>query len=201
MRNNAGTAVLSPMYESQPSQSQPTTSRPIDYNINWLMMHVTDRINAGVNNYSGLTVQEFVVAVLQKVSTAEDEAELESELVDLCGYQWHESISIILTHRTQLLASFRESRGILTVPNNTRTRQHLPPPNLPVCATNTSSSAAVCATKTSASAAVCATKTTASAAVCATKTTASAAICAAIVSDHSLDTYPSNQVHFRFQLH
>ena len=56
--------------------------------------------------FQGLTVPVLALHILEKLSSTTTRMALESELVDLCGYDWLDEITSMILHRDQLKSSF-----------------------------------------------------------------------------------------------
>ena len=60
--------------------------------------------------FEGLPVGELARAILEKLATSQSPEELESDLVDLCGFEWLDEIELILRHRAQLLTGLQKDK-------------------------------------------------------------------------------------------
>ena len=49
---------------------------------------------------------ELALSILENLASAKTSSELESDLVDLCGYEWMDDVTIFLHHRDLLVSSF-----------------------------------------------------------------------------------------------
>ena len=56
--------------------------------------------------FKGLTVPELALNIMELLSAKPSRATLESDVVDLCGFQYMDFITTILLHRQELVASF-----------------------------------------------------------------------------------------------
>jgi len=53
-----------------------------------------------------MTVGELAVTIMNYLSATPTRPSLESDLLDLCGYEWVADITTIMLHRQQLVKSY-----------------------------------------------------------------------------------------------